>query len=788
MLCIDPSGALAGGALPPIAPAPQLVNAQRELQLNIIINGEDTRLIEPFRFDPFANKLSAKRKDLEEAGIKTPATIKPDEDVSIDALGATYRYDESAQKILFTLSDEQRLPRIYDAQPGHERPKPHADLGALLNYSVFGGLVRDATTGKVQYNNVNALLDARLFSDYGALTQSGIVGKSFYSGKPFLRLDSTYTYSSLDYNATARVGDFISGGPAWSRQIHMGGAQVARDFSLRPDFATQPLPQFSGSAATPSTVDVLVNGNKVYSQDIGSGPYSITNLPVFDAGGDARVVVRDATGKAVETHFALFNPERLLAVGLSDYSFEAGLARRSYGLVSNDYLRTPVGSATYRYGLSNWLTVESHGEGGAGLINGGFGAIASLGAFGTSNVALSGSHSRHGNGGQIYADWQGQWRQFTLSLGTQRTFGGYDDLASVTANTTVDPALIGSTNFVSPRPPKALDRIAFGMPVYDEHSTFSLGAINLVQQDKTVSRLITASLSRSLPWRQATFFATAFSQTGSTKNYGVFAGVSFVLSDGVYASAGANYDKARGASAAADISKSQLAVDDTYGYRVRAGLGGGAFGQVDGSYRSSLGQAAASVTQNSAGTTATGEFEGSIAMLGGGVFAGNKVDSGFAVVDAGAPGVTVTQDNRAIGKTGWTGKYLVPNLRPYDANIVGIDPQTLPPSFEAGKTTEVVAPRGNAGVAVTFGAQSNADAAIVVFVDAAGKPLAAGLKGHLDGQEASFLVGHDGRAYVRALSQANAATIDLGAASCRAEFAFTPNPGYQTVVRGVLCQ
>ena len=78
--------------------------------------------------------------------------------------------------------------------------------------------------------------------------------------------------------------------------------------------------------------------------------------------------------------------------------------------------------------------------------------------------------------------------------------------------------------------------------------------------------------------------------------------------------------------------------------------------------------------------------------------------------NAGAPGVTVTQDSRAIGKTSASGKYLVPNLRDWDVNNIGIDPTGLPLTFDSANTNEVVAPRGKSGVYIDFGGRSNVSA------------------------------------------------------------------------------
>jgi outer membrane usher protein FimD/PapC len=48
------------------------------------------------------------------------------------------------------------------------------------------------------------------------------------------------------------------------------GFQVQRNYSTRPDLITYPLPQFIGQAALPSTVDLIINGQKKLWQWIGN--------------------------------------------------------------------------------------------------------------------------------------------------------------------------------------------------------------------------------------------------------------------------------------------------------------------------------------------------------------------------------------------------------------------------------------------------------------------------------------------------------------------------------------
>ena len=80
----------------------------------------------------------------------------------------------------------------------------------------------------------------------------------------------------------------------------------------------------------------------------------------------------------------------------------------------------------------------------------------------------------------------------------------------------------------------------------------------------------------------------------------------------------------------------------SYGWRVRDSEGAVAARSAAGSYRSSVATIQAGVEQ-SQGTVLRGsaQIDGAFAAMGGGVFASNRIDDSFAVVDAGKPGVPV---------------------------------------------------------------------------------------------------------------------------------------------------
>jgi hypothetical protein len=124
--------ALAQGALTPIQPAPHLFAGPRELQLVVLVNGEPSGFFESFVLDPLSNRLSARRRDLTQVSVKTPEG-PPDERIFLDELPGTFRFDAAQQRIDFILTDEQRLPRVYNALGTRERPTPQANIGAIVN-------------------------------------------------------------------------------------------------------------------------------------------------------------------------------------------------------------------------------------------------------------------------------------------------------------------------------------------------------------------------------------------------------------------------------------------------------------------------------------------------------------------------------------------------------------------------------------------------------------------------------------------------------------------------------
>jgi len=120
------------------------------------------------------------------------------------------------------------------------------------------------------------------FNSLGSLVVNG-VARGNNDQSELIRAD-TYVQKDLPGPMeTLVMGDAIGSGGAWSRPARFGGIRWARNFSLQPGYITFPMPSLSGSAALPSTIDVLVNNQRRQSQNVEPGPFDLTNIPVEPA-------------------------------------------------------------------------------------------------------------------------------------------------------------------------------------------------------------------------------------------------------------------------------------------------------------------------------------------------------------------------------------------------------------------------------------------------------------------------------------------------------------------------
>jgi outer membrane usher protein len=755
--------------------------------LEATVNGTPTNQL--LRLKRTANgKFSGKAGELRGIRIKLDAALGSQEDVALDELpGLTYHYDEASQSIAFQAPDALLVP--YFVGLGGDRHAVNLDAirttpGLIVNY----GLYAAQSQGQTQLTG-NA--EAIAMTGFGIFSTNGLFkGQRSYGSGNAVRLDSSWRLIDPRAIRSYTVGDFASNALSWSSSVRLAGLQIASAFDQRPDIVTTALPQFSGSAALPSTLDLFVNQQKIYSGEIPSGPFDLKSLP-YVSGGDVRLVTTDATGRQVEMTKSYYYTPNLLRPGVLQYSVDIGAPRLNYGIDSFNYDDTVFASGSARYGVSQGLTVEGHAEGSAdGLVNAGVGATTSLGSYGAVTASIAGSSYKGDQGAKLSVELDANVRGARLFAGTDRTFGTYFDLARVSSlrlarrhdnSSSLPVTLISNTAQAS-----VLDRAGVSFEPWFDKTSISI-SYNRITSPGNNQRTGSLSLSRSITNR-ISLYANGYIDLDNRSRYGLFATFNFRLGQNINAAAGVDHDNGRrGYSFQATGSTGQRQGDIGWGVSDREiqGADSQRMGYV--SYRAPQALLRAQVDQSGSVWRGSLEADGSLIAAGGGVFAANRIGQAFAIVKNAGPDVEVIQGGVRMGKSDGAGRALLPDLIPYYEQQLSIDPATMPDGWEPEVTERTAVAGYRQGTIVDFGAKI-VHGAVLVLTDADGKPIPPGYTVQLEGGETAT-VGYDGETYLRGLGPTNRVSVDLGPrGSCTASFAYNVKGSAQPRIGPLPCR
>ncbi len=761
-----------------------------ELQLEVYVNGASSALIATFRQTPDGSLL-IEPEQLKNVGIK-PAreAVRDDGWIDVNRLsGVNVTYDKENQIVRFDAQENKRAARVIDAQSGEEvaseeeddKPKAKSNFGGLVNYTIYGASGGQDWYDLTQFEGVSGLMEGRLFGPYGVLSSSQVISSSDTDRFGSTRLDTRWSYSDQETLMTYNVGDFITGGLSWTRPTRLGGVQIRRNFSLRPDLVTMPMPELSGSAAVPSTVDVYIDNARRATSSVASGPFTVTNLPVVTGAGTARMVVRDVLGRETVTETPFYASADLLAKGFADFSAETGFARRYYGTESNDYDDRIVGSGTVRYGLTNNTTVEGHVEGAENFYNAGIGSVFNIGPFGVGT--LSGATSKFGGetGYQFAASVEAELWDIKFYVRTQRTFGDYNDIASITAD--IDETGLPSN---SAKPAKALDQVSVSLPPIFDSTNLNFSYAQIETADSEKSRILGVTATRPFG-EKGNMFVSAYTDFEQKGSFGLYAGLSWSFDHNITASTSVSADE-NGTTGSIDLMKSEQAEVGSTGWRLRGSYGQSDIVAASGSYRSQIGRIEGSVEKFDENVRASAQIDGAVVLAGGGVFLSNRIDDAFGVVDVGAPDVDVEFENRPMGKTNKSGKMLLPNLRSYDKNVISIDPSNLPIDATVGETRQVVSPSDRGGAVVDFNVKADTRAALVTLRDESGAYIETGSIARLNGSQ-EFIVGYDGQVYLEGIENSNTLIVTQSEkGSCQITFTAPRNTEARVTIPDAVCR
>lgn len=751
---------------------------------SLVLNGEHTGLVGEFsRCD---GDLCATADQLAALGfIIPPEFASTSGPIRLAALpGVQVRIDAANQAIEVIAHDTALRPtEVGGRQSMALAPLSRPGYGAVVNHDIAG-------TFSNGQGNVSALFNIRVFSPYGILEGAVVTTIPLSGGAASLvRLNTTYTHSDAGRLRRLHIGDVVTGALPWNRAVRIGGIQISSDFNLRPDLVTYPLPRISSSTAVPATVDLIVNGIRQSSEAIRPGPFAVQVLPVITGAGLVSVAVQDELGRQTFITLPFYASNALLAPGLTSYSVDAGMIRHDFGL-RDDHYAGWAATGSVRRGISDWLTVEAHGEASSrvGLVGGG--VTAKIGTFGIANLALSGSARRRGTGvpgrygGLLTVGFQRVTRRFNLSVSGTYCTNGYRDLAA-TDNFSLPKATLNASAGYQ------LDRwgvlgVSFiARESHRSNNDFGTHVPGLSQHGSTRFRIASASYSVRA-FRTGSFNVSGYRDFASGGSYAINAGISLSLGGRASASLGASLESGR-LTGSASVSRSAVEPHDI-GYRLVDYEGSGArrMGEVE--YLSPWGHVSGGIEQYSGQVAGRLGTRGALTLFDGKLFVSDHVSDSFAIVRTGdVGGVPVQYENRPIGVTDTSGRLLVPSLLSFQNNRVALDTARLSPDVEVGQTFAIVRPPNGSGIRIDFNVKK-VHGALVTLHDAGGSAIALGSTVRVRAGAAQP-VGYDGKVYITELQPINRLMVTRpNGSTCIAQLEYSSVPGDIPDIGPVLCQ
>lgn len=718
------------------------VRAQ-DLYLEVFHGERSTGLIARLRLRD--GQLWASRTDLRAVGVIVPADVQVDADslIRLDALpGLAYRYEPASQRLILQVPPALRpMQRLGYQTPGAVDVR--RDPGWLLGYDAYGrALDGDRTLA------VGSSLSR--FGRAGTIEITGVsrVGDDAIG---YRRLDTRWTYSDPERLWTWTAGDLISSGLSWTRPVRVAGLQWRRNFGVRPDLITLPMPRFSADATVPSTVELFVNNVRHFGTEVQDGPFVLDALPRISGAGQASLIVTDALGRVTQTTLPLYVDHERLARGLSDFSLEAGLLRHGFGASGgdDDYGDDLVLSASWRRGLTDTFTLEGHGEAGAGVRLGGVGTIWSPWSrwgLATASIAVSDGDS---SGHQYTLGYQWNSASYGFDVLALRRSRRFRDLGDVRldANGAV-PSL------------RAQDRATFWLGI--PRGSLAVTWLRWRDMDDHDQDTVSLSWTQNLGARLS-LSASVFDDSEGGRGGGL--SLTIPLGDHINASTTVRRNEDR-TSLSATLRRN-TPYEGGWGWRVEGGDRPGGYAQAAAEVRGRYGEALFGVDQTGDRTGSFFQGGGSVVLMDRQLFLSRRIHDAFAVVSTdGVSGVPVLSENRLYGRTNGGGYLLVPELRGWQRNRLAIDPSDLGPNYRLSELEQMATPADRSGVLVEFDV-TQVNPALVVLLDPEGKPVPAGSRGRLVGTGREILVGFGGEAYVENVTEDTVIQLDVGGVRCR---------------------
>ncbi|MDO7244410.1 fimbria/pilus outer membrane usher protein [Acinetobacter pittii] len=747
------------------------------LFLNISINSNASE-------DLVAVKQSKDGKLYIRSGTLKKLRIKMDEDIPDnqwvcinDLNGIQFKYLENEQSLNLKVPLNMLTGYSVDLS-GQQVTNPHLLKmkplnAAILNYSLYNTITND--------ENVFSGTAEGIFNSAIGNFSSGVLyngsNETSYSHEKWVRLESKWQYVDPEKIRIYTLGDFISNSPDWGSSVRLAGFQWSSAYSQRGDIVTSALPQFSGSAALPSTLDLYVNQQKIYSGLVPSGPFDIKQLP-FISGNEVTLVTTDATGQQSITKKPYYFSSKILAKGINEFSVDVGVPRYNYGLYSNDYDDATFASGAIRYGYSNSLTLSGGAEASTdGLSNLGTGFAKNVLGIGVINADIAASQYKDENGYSALLGLEGRIsKNISFNTSYRKVFDNYFDLARVSQVRYLKDNQINaeSQNYLNYS--ALADEIFRAGINYNFYAGYGLYlGYNQIKYSDNSYKLLSTNLSGSLD-KNWGFYASAYKDYENHKDYGVYFALRYTPSSKVNAITSVSSDSGslRYRQEIFGLSEPQIGSFGWGGYVERDQDANENNASVYASYRARAAYLTGRYNRFGDNDQVAVSATGSLVAAAGRIFAANEIGDGYAVVTNAGPQSQIINGGVNLGETDKSGRFLIPSLMPYQVNHIYLDPSYLPLNWNVKSTDQKTVVGYRQGTLVDFGAHQ-VISGLVKLVDQKNSPLMPGYTVRINGQQ-NGMVGYDGEVFIPNLLKQNKLEVDLlDHGSCQVDFTYNSN-------------
>ncbi|MDF3346870.1 fimbria/pilus outer membrane usher protein [Acinetobacter pittii] len=752
-----------------------------QLFLNISINSNISKDLISVRQDQ-DRKLYIRSRDLKALRVKMDEHTPDNQWVCINDLnGIQFKYLENEQSLNLKVPSNMLTGYSVDlngqqvTSPRLLKMKPLN--AAILNYSLYNTITNDEN---VFSGTVEGIFNSAIGNFSSGVLYNGS-NETSYSHEKWVRLESKWQYVDPEKIRIYTLGDFISNSPDWGSSVRLAGFQWSSAYSQRGDIVTSALPQFSGSAALPSTLDLYVNQQKIYSGLVPSGPFDIKQLP-FISGNEVTLVTTDATGQQSITKKPYYFSSKILAKGINEFSVDIGIPRYNYGLYSNDYDDATFASGAIRYGYSNSLTLSGGAEASTdGLSNLGTGFAKNIFGIGVINADIAASQYKDENGYSTLLGLEGRIsKNISFNTSYRKVFDNYFDLARVSQVRYL------KENQINPESQNYLNYSALADEIFRAGINYNFYAgygvylgYNQIKYSDNSYKLLSTNLSGSLD-KNWGFYASAYKDYENHKDYGVYFALRYTPSSKVNAITSVSSDSGslRYRQEIFGLSEPQIGSFGWGGYVERDEDANENNASVYASYRARAAYLTGRYNRFGDNDQVAVSATGSLVAAAGRIFAANEIGDGFAVVTNAGPQSQILNGGVNLGTTDKSGRFLIANLRPYMSHHIYLDPSYLPLEWEVSSTNQTAFVGYRQGTLVDFGAHQ-VISGLVKLVDQNNSPLMPGYTVRINGQQ-NGMVGYDSEVFIPNLLKQNKLEVDLlDHGSCQVDFAYK-NTQYST--------